>query len=120
MQIPIETREKLYKELIIYPYNEYTIKYAFKEKYPTIRKKEKSTYELNQELKDKPFKEFDKNNITGIINKTLLVYDNYKHLLVEKGKIKPLYSDNEYGFFMHRSKRRYLPLHRISYYKIVE
>lgn len=99
--------------------NECKIEYAFKQKFKTQRQKPKSTYEINQELKDNEFIEFKQEDIPKIKDRTLLVYDRFKNLLTDKGKIKPLVSGKEHGFFMNRSRRRYLPLYNIHYYKVV-
>jgi len=97
---------------------EYKIEWAFKEKYPSKRKKPKTTYEIIQELKDKPFSEFKEESIPGLLGKTLLVFDGYKNLLSDKGKIRPLNAGG-FGFFKARSKRYYTPLYNIKFYKIV-
>ena len=90
-----------------------------KRMFKTERPKPKSTYEINQELKDQEFIEFKQEDIPKIKDRILLVYDRFKNLLTDKGKIKPLVSGKEHGFFMNRSRRRYLPLYNIKYYKMV-
>jgi len=85
------------------------------------KRKTKSTYELMNELKDKPFIEFNEKKISEIEDKTILGFNEYKQLIA-KGKVKKLhkYGDcKEYGFFKSRAKRRYYLLYQLKYYKLV-
>jgi len=99
--------------------NEYKIENAFKQKYKTQRAKPKSTSEIDKELQDKPFIKLDENNLSELENKTILIYNMHKNLITKKGKIKSLLRGG-YGFFPSGSRRRYLTLGQIWYYKMVE
>ncbi len=121
MSLEIKTKLLNYivkkEHLLYYHYSENTIKYAFKNKYDSIRAKPKSTYELHQELIDKPLIEFNNEDVEKIKGRKLLVY-GYNKYLFDSGKIKPLHNGN-YGFFKNRTRKYYTPLHNIHYYKVV-
>ena len=88
-----------------------------KMKFKTERKRQ-SYSEIIESVKTKelmPLTESSKRYLSGI---TIVGYDSYK-FPVGIGKIRKLYSGEDYGFFPKNMRRRYISISRISYFRIV-
>lgn len=86
------------------------------------KRKNKSVYDYDNELKNIPFKTFSINICEQIKDKTIIAYSKDKNI-IGKGKIKKLpYVNNgdEYGFFKTRYRNRYIKIYSIGYYKIIK
>lgn len=84
------------------------------------REPAKTTFELDKELEDKPFIKLNEIDVSTIVGKTLLPYNESKHLIFGKGKIKAInHPKAKFGFFKSRSNRRFYYLSDISYVKLV-